>query len=110
MYRWYRNAIRNPQYRWWIVLGSLIYLISPIDIAPDLIPLIGQIDDVVLITILVSEISQWLMEAVTKRTAATQSFETVAEADPDPTRTTGRSAASQNVKETIDVQATSVDS
>jgi uncharacterized membrane protein YkvA (DUF1232 family) len=64
IYQWYRNTIRNPKYRWWIILGTLAYLFSPIDIAPDLIPVVGQIDDVVLMTLLVSELSQLMIDRV----------------------------------------------
>ena|SRR5919202_4684897 len=67
IYNWYRNTIRNPKYRWWMVLGSLLYIFSPIDIAPDFIPVIGQIDDVLVLTILVSEVSQLLIEGVKAR-------------------------------------------
>lgn len=58
LYDWYRNAIRNPKYRWWVMLGTIVYLISPIDIAPDFIPVIGQIDDIVLAGLLFTELSQ----------------------------------------------------
>ena len=64
IYNWYRSTIRNPKYRWWIILGTIAYLISPIDIAPDFIPLIGQIDDALMITILFTELSQMLIERV----------------------------------------------
>jgi uncharacterized membrane protein YkvA (DUF1232 family) len=64
LYNWYRNTLRNPKYRWWLVLGTALYIISPIDIAPDFIPIIGQIDDVVLVTLLVSEVSQLLIERI----------------------------------------------
>ena len=61
---WYRNLIRNSKYRWLVIAGSLLYLISPIDLLPDIIPIIGQIDDVVIMTLLVSELSQFLIERV----------------------------------------------
>lgn len=67
LYNWYRNTIRNPKYRWWVVLGTLVYLFSPFDIAPDFIPVIGQIDDVLVMTLLVSEISQLLIDRVKTR-------------------------------------------
>ncbi len=63
-YDWFRQSIRNPKYRWWILGGAAVYLISPIDIAPDFIPFIGQIDDVVIMTLVVSEISQMLLDRV----------------------------------------------
>ncbi|MBF2002567.1 MAG: DUF1232 domain-containing protein [Synechococcales cyanobacterium C42_A2020_086] len=61
---WYRNLLRNSKYRWLIILGTLAYLLSPIDLLPDVIPVIGQIDDVVILTLLVTEVSQVLMERV----------------------------------------------
>ena len=61
---WYRNLIRNSKYRWLVIAGSLIYLVSPIDLLPDVIPVVGQIDDVVVMTLLVSELSQFLINRV----------------------------------------------
>ena len=57
-YDWYRNTLRHPQYRWLLIFGTLFYLISPIDIAPDLFPIVGQVDDLMLLTLLLSELSQ----------------------------------------------------
>ncbi len=71
LYTWYRNTLRNPKYRWWIILGTLAYLLSPIDIAPDFIPIIGQIDDIAVVTLLVSELSQLLMDSLKSRKNAT---------------------------------------
>jgi len=67
LYNWYRNLIRNPKYRWWVILGTLFYFISPIDIAPDFIPFVGELDDVVLMTLLVSEVSQMALEGFKAR-------------------------------------------
>jgi uncharacterized membrane protein YkvA (DUF1232 family) len=67
VYNWYRNLIRNPKYRWWVVLGTLVYFVSPIDLLPDFFPVVGELDDVFLITLLVSEISQMLIEGVKSR-------------------------------------------
>ena len=61
-YAWYRNGLRNPQYRWLIIFGTLAYLLSPIDISPDVFPLVGWIDDGILITLLVTEVFQLLQE------------------------------------------------
>lgn len=61
-YDWYRNTIRNSKYRWLIILGSILYIFSPIDLLPDFIPLIGQIDDTVVLGLLVAEISTVLMD------------------------------------------------
>ncbi len=62
LYNWYRDVIRNPKYRWWIIAGSLLYLLSPLDISPDLFPVLGWIDDGIIATLLVSEVSQLLLE------------------------------------------------
>lgn len=67
IYNWYRNTLRNPKYRWWVILGSLLYIASPFDISPDFFPIIGQIDDVVILTLLVSEVSQLLIDTAKAR-------------------------------------------
>lgn len=61
---WYRKMLRESKYRWLIIVGTLLYLISPIDLLPDIIPIVGQIDDVLILTLLVSEVSQILVERV----------------------------------------------
>ncbi len=101
VYQGFRGLLRNPKYRWWIVLGSLIYLVSPIDVAPDLIPVLGQVDDVVLITILLTEFYQWLLEKLSLQSG-------------NPTSPSGNYDASSNsatadYTETIDVDAQSVE-
>lgn len=62
IYAWYRSVIRNPKYRWWIILGTFVYLLSPIDIAPDFLPIVGWIDDGIIASLLVAELSQILLE------------------------------------------------
>jgi len=56
LYNWYRQVIRNPRYGWLVVAASLVYLFSPLDLVPDVIPLLGQIDDIVIISILATEV------------------------------------------------------
>jgi uncharacterized membrane protein YkvA (DUF1232 family) len=95
LYNWYRGVIRNPKYRWWVVLGTLVYLVSPIDVIPDFLPFAGQIDDALLVTILVSEVYQWIMD----RVKASTDYE-VASND------SSQSAA--NTGSTVDVEATPI--
>ena len=57
----YRQGIRHPKYRWLIILGTLFYLVNPIDIAPDALPGVGWIDDGVVATLLVTEVSQLML-------------------------------------------------
>lgn len=80
VYNWYRKLIANPKYRWWVIAGTLIYVLSPIDIAPDVIPFIGQIDDAVVITLLVTEIASLLRN----RAAANRQQPSNAETVPTP--------------------------
>lgn len=73
IYDWYRATLRNPQYRWWVILGSLVYILSPIDIAPDFLPIVGQIDDLMILTLLISEVSQLVLDfAKTKKANGVQ--------------------------------------
>jgi uncharacterized membrane protein YkvA (DUF1232 family) len=58
IYNWYRESIRHPKYRWWIILGTLVYLLDPFDLSPDMLPVIGWLDDGVLATVLVTEVAQ----------------------------------------------------
>jgi len=67
IYNWYRETIRNPKYRWWLIIGSLIYLFSPIDISPDFLPFVGWIDDGIVLTLLVTEVSQMLAQKLKSR-------------------------------------------
>ena len=60
-YSWYRGAIRHPKWRWAIIIGTLVYLISPVDISPDVFPVIGWLDDSILATLLVTELSSLAM-------------------------------------------------
>ncbi|MEA5603591.1 YkvA family protein [Nostoc sp. UHCC 0252] len=96
LYAWYGNLLRNPKYRWWVVLGTLVYLVSPIDIVPDFIPVVGQIDDVFLLTLLVSEVSGLVIEGWKARKGNVGTEEA-------SNTTDGTSTAS-----TIDVDAVSV--
>ncbi|MCP6760577.1 MAG: YkvA family protein [Fischerella sp. CENA71] len=67
LYNWYRGLIRNPKYRWWVILGTLLYFVSPFDIIPDIFPIVGEIDDVFLLTLLVTEVSGLVIEGFKAR-------------------------------------------
>ncbi len=94
IYNWYRNTLRHPKYRWWLLLGTLAYIFFPFDISPDLFPLIGQIDDVAIAVLLVSEVSQMLVDYIKSRQPDQNS---PAAEEPETTGTT------------VDVDAMSVD-
>jgi uncharacterized membrane protein YkvA (DUF1232 family) len=45
-------ALRHPEAPVWLKLGSaglVLYLVSPVDLLPDVIPVLGMVDDLVLI-------------------------------------------------------------
>ena len=65
-YNWYKNTLNHPKYRWILVAGTLLYLLSPIDIAPDFIPIIGWIDDGIVASIFVASLSQIMLSGLTK--------------------------------------------
>jgi uncharacterized membrane protein YkvA (DUF1232 family) len=58
LHNWYRSLLQNPKYRWWVVAASLAYLVSPIDLVPDFLPFAGLLDDTLIISLLVAEVSQ----------------------------------------------------
>ena len=96
VYNWYRDTLRNPKYRWWIILGTLAYLVSPIDIAPDFLPVVGQIDDVAIAVLLISEVSQMAIDYFKSRQTETASA----------SEATGTYA--EGTARTVDVEASSV--
>ena len=62
MHNWFRNTIRHPKYGWWVIVASLVYLVSPFDFSPDMLPIVGWVDDGLLATLVVSEVSQLLLD------------------------------------------------
>lgn len=92
IYQWYRNAIRHPKYRWWVILATLVYLISPLDLSPDIFPIAGQIDDVMIVSLLLTEISQ----------VAFEYFKSLKQQSTSST-------ASEQAENTVEVEAVSVE-
>jgi uncharacterized membrane protein YkvA (DUF1232 family) len=96
IYDWYHGLVVNPKYRWWVIGGTLVYLLSPIDVIPDIFPLAGQIDDAILVTLLASEIGRLITE---------RSKNIKQKADPtSPTQTQTQTSAA----EMVDVSAVEV--
>jgi uncharacterized membrane protein YkvA (DUF1232 family) len=94
----YSQALRNPKSRWMVILGSLLYLVSPLDLSPDLLPLIGQIDDIALLLLFATSISEIIREWWQTR----QGF------DGRGVDATGGDRA-ETSQQTIDVDAVSLD-
>src|SRR5262245_49305959 len=52
LYRLFRDA-RVPLAEKVLVAGTIVYVISPLDFIPDLVPFIGQVDDIYLVALVV---------------------------------------------------------
>jgi uncharacterized membrane protein YkvA (DUF1232 family) len=81
VYSLYRKLVVNPKYRWWVIGATLAYVLSPIDIAPDILPFVGEIDDAVVVSLLVTELVGVLrdrneIKAETKKETAPKEFVT----------------------------------
>lgn len=66
-YQGYRRLIRHHRYRWFVIGATLLYWFSPLDLSPDVFPIVGWIDDGLLATLLLTELSQLVTEKVRKR-------------------------------------------
>ncbi len=63
---------RDPEVPWQykaVAVGALVYLISPIDAVPDIIPVIGLLDDVAVITAAVASLGVALTKYKEKKDA-----------------------------------------
>lgn len=59
-------ALRHPQAPVWLKLGAagiVLYILSPIDLIPDVIPVLGLVDDIVLVPLAVRWLYQQLPPA-----------------------------------------------
>jgi len=55
------HALRHPQAPGWLKLGTLgivLYLVSPVDLIPDVVPLFGVLDDLVVVPFAI----RWLIK------------------------------------------------
>jgi uncharacterized membrane protein YkvA (DUF1232 family) len=113
MYSWYRNTLRNPKYRWLVIGASLLYLLSPLDISPDLFPIVGWLDDGIIVGLLVAELSQIMMESLKGGAGGTGgTSDTVAGGSATPNAAspaTGTAAKPDDATATVDVQAVAAD-
>lgn len=104
LYTWYGNLLRNPKYRLWVIAGTLLYLISPFDLLPDIFPILGQIDDGIVLTLFLTEVSGLVIESFKARRAKNSDQNL----DPNSSSANNTSTNSSNTN-SIDVDAVSVD-
>ena len=56
---WYSGVYREiPWYSIAAIILGFLYLISPVDLVPDMVPVLGQIDDVVIIRWILTHIAK----------------------------------------------------
>lgn len=67
LHNWYRKALKHTKYRWLVILGTLLYLVSPLDISPDALPIIGWIDDGIIASLLISEVASLVTDELKKK-------------------------------------------
>lgn len=99
LYNWYRHTVRNPKYRWWVILATVLYLLSPFDISPDFLPIVGQIDDIALATLLISELSQMASEYFQSRQSQQRNNKVPG----------GHESANPTTNPTVDVETTPIE-
>jgi uncharacterized membrane protein YkvA (DUF1232 family) len=72
IYNWYGKHLRTSKYRWLVIIGSLLYLITPLDISPDFLPMLGWLDDGMIATILITDFSELVQEYRNRRKKQTE--------------------------------------
>ncbi|MEL6353164.1 MAG: YkvA family protein [Cyanobacteria bacterium J06627_28] len=77
LHQLYSKALKHTKYRWVVILGTLLYLVSPLDISPDVFPVLGWIDDGVIVSLLVTEVSKIMSEELQRKRSATQAAQTI---------------------------------
>ncbi|HEY7443398.1 MAG TPA: YkvA family protein [Vicinamibacterales bacterium] len=60
-------ACRHPQTPWyakWLAGGIVVYALSPVDLIPDFLPVIGHLDEIVLLPVAIRLFQRMVPEAV----------------------------------------------
>lgn len=54
--------MNHPKYRWLVIIASLLYILIPVDLLPDFIPLLGWIDDAGFLALILAEVNELAQE------------------------------------------------
>ena len=60
-------ACRHPQTPWyakWLVGGIVVYALSPVDLIPDFLPVVGHLDEIVLLPVAIRLVRGLIPEAI----------------------------------------------
>ena len=79
LHGWYRQALKHTKYRWIVNLGTQLYLDSPLDISPDDLPILGWNEDGVIVSLLVTEVSQIISEELKRKRRFSETIKTEVE-------------------------------
>lgn len=63
------SALRHPAAPRWLKLGAagiVLYVLSPVDLLPDVLPFVGVVDDIVLVPLAI----RWLLKRLPPEIAA----------------------------------------
>ena len=77
LHQLYSKALKHTKYRWGVILGTLLYLVSPLDISPDVFPVLGWIDDGVIVSLLVTEVSKIMSDEFKRKRSGTQTAQSM---------------------------------
>jgi len=59
IYSVYQYAIQNPKTRWVVIVATVIYLFSPIDVLPEAFLFVfGLLDDGIILSMLIAELTK----------------------------------------------------
>ncbi len=73
-------AARHPEVPWyakWLAAGVAAYALSPIDLVPDFIPILGMLDDLIIVPIGMAIALQLIPEAIMKECRSTAETMTI---------------------------------
>ena len=101
LHNWYRQALKHTKYRWVVILGTLLYLVSPLDISPDVFPIIGWIDDGIIVSLLVTEVGQLMSTELKRKRSSSKSA-------GNPIKTEVETVVEPDGVKTISVEAVTV--
>jgi uncharacterized membrane protein YkvA (DUF1232 family) len=63
----FRRLLSDPRVVWWrkaLLAGVIVYLVTPIDLVPDFVPVAGQLDDAIVVALVLRSVLRGSGEAL----------------------------------------------